>query len=117
MEYLEFIKANWVTITGVFVIMVIGGFYINRWLDKPKAQQLADLKEWLKFAVVEAEKMLGSKTGELKLRLVYDKALCAFPWLTKFIPFESFNVYVMEALEWMEKELAENPSIAAYIEK
>lgn len=117
MEYLVFIKENWMTVFGVLAIMTVSSFYIMRWLEKPKAQQIDDLKEWLKFAVIEAEKMLGSKTGEIKLRCVYDKALVAFPWVVKFISFEIFKGYVTEALNWMEKELSENPSIAAYVEK
>lgn len=115
MEYLMFFKENWMTILGVLAIMTVASFYIMRWLEKPKAQQIADLKEWMKFAVIEAEKVLGSKTGELKLRCVYDKALIAFPWVAKFISFEIFKGYVDEALDWMRKELSENASVAAYV--
>ena len=117
MEYLVFMKENWMTVFGVLAIMTAASFYILRWLEKPKAQQISDLKEWLKYAVVEAEKLLGSKTGELKLRCVYDKALLAFPWVAKFISFNIFKGYVSEALDWMENELSKNPSVVAYIEK
>lgn len=115
MEYLMFFKSNWMTILGALAIMTVASYHMMRWLDKPKAQQIADLKEWMKFAVVEAEKLLGYKTGELKLRWVYDKALVAFPWVAKFISFEIFKVYVDETLDWMRKELSENDSVAAYV--
>ena len=35
--------------------------------------QRKNIKEWLLYAVVEAEKNLGSKTGKIKLRQVYDE--------------------------------------------
>lgn len=117
MEFIEFMKLNWAPVLGVLIVMVFTAYHIFRWLEKPRAQQIADLKEWLKFAVIEAEKNLGSGTGALKLRSVYDRALGVFPWIKMFISFEQFNGYVIEALEWMEAELGRNPSIAAYVGK
>ena len=43
-----------------------------------KATQLESLRQWLLFAVTEAEKSLGSGTGKLKLRQVYDMFLTKF---------------------------------------
>lgn len=115
MEYIEFIKANWAPVFGVLAVMVFISFHIYRWLDKPRAEQISDLKEWLKFAVVEAEKALGSGTGELKLRSVYDRAISVFPWIKMFVPFEVFKGYVSEALDWMEEQLETNERIAEYV--
>lgn len=117
MEYIEFLKANWAPVLGTFVVMIFIAYHLFRWLEKPRAQQIADMKEWLKFAVIEAEKSLGGGTGALKLRAVYDRAIGVFPWVKMFVSFETFNEYVIEALDWMENELTENPSIAAYVGK
>jgi hypothetical protein len=79
-----------------------------------KAQKIANVKEWLKWAVVEAEKALGSGTGQLKLRYVYDLAISQFPWIVSFISFEMFSGWVDEALEWMKGQL-DNSKINKYI--
>ena len=49
-----------------------------------------NLKNWLLFAVAAAEKALGSQTGELKLRMVYDQFLTKFPVVSKFMSFKAF---------------------------
>ena len=84
-------------------------------LRMPREMQMQALKEWLKFAVSIAEKELGSGTGQLKLREVYDQALALFPSLMKKIPFEAFSNYVDEALQWMRKEMEKNAKIKEYI--
>lgn len=115
MEFLKVIIENWVPVFVVLVAVVFTAHFILNWLSKPKAEHIADLKEWLKFAVVEAEKELGRKTGEIKLRKVYDKAVSLFPWVALFVTFEDFKLYVDEALEWMEEQLATNNNIANYV--
>ena len=115
MNYFEFIVENWALLLATLVVVLFIIHFVYRWLQKPRAAQIADMKEWLKFAVVEAEKKLGSGTGELKLRTVYDKAVVLFPWVAVFISFEQFNEYVKEALDWMEAQLESNAAIAAYV--
>ena len=72
-------------------------------------------KEWLVWAVSEAEKMLGSGTGQLKLRYVYDAAVVRFPILSKLIPFSIFSKMVDSALDVMRDMIANNASIAEAI--
>lgn len=72
-------------------------------------------KEWLVYAVADAEKILGSKTGELKLRMVYDMAVTKFPIMAKILPFSIFHMLVKSALKVMNKMIAENKSIAEAI--
>ena len=50
-------------------------------------------------AVAEAERCLGSKTGEMKLSVVYSTFVKTFPWLAKIISFDLFADLVDEALE------------------
>ena len=68
-------------------------------------------KNWLVWAVSEAEKMLGSGTGQLKLRYVYDSAIKRFPLVAKLIPFGVFSKMVDSALKEMRRMIAENEEI------
>lgn len=87
------------------------------WFIKlPKDKKIANIKEWLKFAVVDAEKELGSGTGQLKLRMVYNMAVKQFPFIVQLIPFDTFSGWVDEALDWMRDQLAENKVTQSYIE-
>ena len=87
------------------------------WFVKlPKDKKIANIKEWLKFAVVDAEKELGSGTGQLKLRMVYNMAVKQFPFIVQLIPFDTFSGWVDEALDWMRDQLAENKVTQSYVE-
>lgn len=80
------------------------------------ALQYKSLKEWLVYAVSEAESVLGSQTGKLKLRMVYDMAVERFPILSKVIPFSLFSKMVDDALIVMKEMIENNKSIADAIE-
>lgn len=72
-------------------------------------------KNWLVWAVTEAEKVLGSGTGQLKLRYVYDAAIIRFPIVAKLIPFALFSKWVDAALDIMRDMIENNVSIAEAI--
>lgn len=74
------------------------------------------VKEWLKYAVTLAEKELGSGTGQLKLRQVYDWFVDTFPVFSKILPFAIFSKMVDGALEWLRIELEKNNNIKIYVE-
>ena len=76
-----------------------------------------NVKEWLLWAVTDAEKFLGSGTGKLKLRYVYDKFCEKFPVAKYVLPFSVFSAWVDEALVLMRKEIEQNPNIAAFAQK
>jgi len=82
------------------VIIVFGGLYIM------------GFKDWLVWAVIEAEHLLGSKTGQMKLRYVYDLAIRYFPVIAKLLPFSVFAILVDGALAVMNSMIQENKSIA-----
>ena len=94
-------------IGGVIGIIIIIYLIIN---------QRKKVIEWLKFAVTEAEKLLGEKTGQLKLRQVYDWFVEKFPVVAAFLPFRVFSAWVDVALETMRKWLEDNQSVANYVE-
>ena len=91
-------------IGGIVAVFLIG---FTMWLK--------GFKDWLVWAVAEAEKMLGSGTGQLKLRYVYDLAVARFPIMAKLMPFTMFSRLVDAALEVMKDMIANNKSIAEAI--
>lgn len=76
---------------------------------------LMGFKEWLVYAVAEAEKQLGSGTGQLKLRYVYDLAVVRFPIVSKIMPFNMFSSMVDAALNIMNTMIVNNEDIAVMI--
>ena len=94
-------------IGGVIGIIIIIYLIVN---------QRKKVIEWLKFAVTEAEKLLGEKTGQLKLRQVYDWFVQKFPFVAAVVPFKIFSGWVDVALETMRKWLEDNQSVANYVE-
>lgn len=78
---------------------------------------LMGFKNWLVWAVSEAERALGNGTGQLKLRYVYDAAVVRFPIMAKLIPFAAFSKMVDAALDVMRDMVENNTNIAAAITK
>lgn len=78
---------------------------------KPIKTKTEKVKEWLVFACMEAEKELGGKTGQLKLRMVYDMFLSKFNWLAKVVSFEQFFKLVDESLEEFKHLLKSNKAV------
>ena len=99
-----------IVVAIVIILLAIAAIIIGFIKEK-------NFKEWLKGAVAKAEKELGSGTGQLKLRWVYDLAIKQFPWVGQFISFDTFSKWVDEALEWFEDQLNKNPNIKEYIQK
>ena len=82
------------------IVVVAGNIYVN------------GFKNWLVWAVSEAESIFGSKTGKLKLRYVYDMAIDRFPMIAKFVPFTVFSSLVDSALDIMRDMIEKNKNIA-----
>ena len=112
---MDFIVENWAVFVAALAVLAVAIIAIVRFVGLPTASQLAKVKEWLLWAVTEAEKDLGGGTGQLKLRQVYDLFVTRFPWLAKRISFELFSTMVDEALEEMRKMLDTNTAVAAFV--
>lgn len=102
-------------ILGLIILAVLIGIMAYNFGKQDKETKIANIKQWLKLAVVEAEKALGSGTGQLKLRYVYDLAVKQFPWIVTLVTFEIFSGWVDEALDWMREQLKQNSVIDEYI--
>ena len=103
MQISEIIALSICAVVGVIVIAYL------------ITNQKSKVKEWLKYAVSEAEKQLGGGTGQLKLRLVYDWFVEKFPAIAAVVPFKVFSAWVDEALETMKKWLEAGNKIGDYI--
>lgn len=114
---LEFIKNYWYIILAAMAVAAVGCVLVVRFFKKPRAEQVAKVKQWLLYAVLEAEKQFGSKTGALKLRSVYDLFVSRFPWLAKIVSFETFSTWVDEALDSAEEWLKKDTAVAEYVAK
>ena len=77
--------------------------------------QRKNIKEWLLYAVIKAEKELGEKTGKIKLRQVYDEFIRAFPFISKLLKFEYFSKLVDLSLMEMKKLLNTNIQCNLYV--
>ena len=115
MDILGFIMNNWLTIILSIAALAVFVVKVVQFVRSPSDKQIENLKEWLKLAVTEAEAALGSGTGQLKLRDVYDMAVEKFPLVGEFITFETFSTWVDEALEWMNNQLESNEKVKAYV--
>lgn len=73
--------------------------------------------EWLVYAVTEAEKLLGSGTGQLKLRQVYDWFTDKFGFIAAILPFKVFSAWVDVALGTMRNMLDKNTAVSCYVSK
>lgn len=104
----------WVILIAVAALVVIV-YAIYTFIKRPTAEQITKVKEWLLYAVTEAEKELGSGTGQIKLRYVYDMFLTKFPFLTKVISFDTFSILVDEVLEKFRALLETNDNLKTYV--
>ena len=113
---MQFIIEYWYILFAAVVLLTIGGIFVFRFFNLPTERQLGKVREWLLWAVTEAEKNLGSGTGTLKLRQVYDLFVVRFPWLVKVVSFDLFSRLVDEALVEMREMLAVNKDIRVIVE-
>lgn len=112
---MDFIISYWYVLAAIAVLVVCGGVVIYRFIALPSEAQLGKVREWLLWAVTQAETELGSGTGQLKLRKVYDMFVQRFSWIAKLISFERFSDMVDDALVEMRNMLEQNAAVAALV--
>jgi len=108
---------NWALILVLLGSAGLLAFQIKDFLKLSPEDQLVNLRNWLLFAVVQAEKELGSGTGRIKLAYVYKMFLDTFPKYAEIITFETFSKVVDTALDEMKAILANNTNLKSYIEE
>ena len=112
---MEFIMANWWLVVVVVAIVIAACYAIITFAKMPTNAQLASVREWLLYAVAQAEKELGSGTGQLKLRYVYDMFILRFGSIARIISFEAFSKLVDEALYIFRNMLKDNQAVVNYV--
>lgn len=113
---MTFLLENWYLFVAAIAAACVIGVVIGKFLQLPGSAQIEKCKEWLLWAVTQAEKELGGGTGKLKLRAVYDLFVQRFPAVAKAISFETFMLWVDEALEEMREMLKTNKDVKALVE-
>lgn len=116
MAIFEYLINNWQIIVLTIAALTVIGYAIYVFLSAPTTEQLSKVKEWLLYAVTKAERELGSGTGQIKLRYVYDMFIKQFPFLVEKITFDAFSVLVDEVLEKFRVLLDQNENIKTYVE-
>ena len=112
---MEWLVENWVVILLAFCVAVGGYMTFRKLRGMPTEDQIEAVKQWLLWAVIQAEKDLGSGTGKLKLRQVYDLFVTKFPWVAKYVTFTNFSIWVDEALIEMRRLLESNVFISTFV--
>ena len=105
----------WDLIVGLFALIVAAVFFALKFIKNPKGKQIKKIREWLIFVCLQAERELGEKTGQAKLRYVYDLFLTRFIWLSLFISFDTFSKLVDEALVTVRKMIESDEIIREYV--
>lgn len=112
---MDFFINNWYLIVAGAAVLAGAGYSVYVFVKRPRTDQLKSVKEWMLLAVTQAEKKLGSGTGKLKLRYVYDMFIAKFPWLGKAVSFEMVSMMVDDALEEMRVMLETNKAVNEYV--
>lgn len=96
------------------IALSVGGIILVGGIIYLICNQRQKIQEWLKYAVTEAEKMLGGGTGQLKLRMVYDWFCDKFRFISAIMPFRVFSAWVDTALKTLDIWLT-NSKVVSYV--
>lgn len=116
-DFLTFIKEYWFILVFIVAFIAVITIKVYNWLKQPTSEQMQQIQEWLLYAVAKAEEVLGSGTGQLKLRYVYDMFVTKFPAIAVFISFDTFAKMVDKALDEFKELLDTNPAINELYDK
>jgi|SRR5690554_3557481 len=109
----EFLVNYWVDIALVAIVLAVVAYVVYLFYTK----QLDKVREWLLYFVIQAEAYLGSGTGKLKLRYVYDAFVQKYPILKVFVSFDKFSKMVDVALDEMERMIETNDKVKKIVTK
>lgn len=115
MAQVTFLMENWYLFLALMAVAVVIGAFIGKFINLPSTEQREKVKEWLLWAVTQAETELGGGTGKLKLRQVYDLFVQRFPTVAKAVSFDTFSLWVDEALKEMREMLSKNEAVAQLV--
>lgn len=99
----------------VFLGGILVGYFGHSFFTSSNDDKIETIKKILLYLVAEAEKSLGSGTGDLKLAKVYKEFIEQFPELAEYITYDQFKTLVEEVLDQFENLIENNANISAYI--
>ena len=114
-DILQTIWNNKFIIFSLLVIVFMAVIWIKNFIKLPNNEKMRSIREWLLYAVTEAEKELGSGTGQIKLRMVYDMFIKNFIDVSRWISFDTFSAMVDEALKDFREMLNTNENLRKYV--
>lgn len=112
---MNFLINYWYIIVAIVIVIIAIILYIYFFI--PNGKKISKIKEWLLYAVTEAEKKFGSNTGQIKLSYVYELFMDHFPWIAKLTSFSFFSNLVDQVLEKFKNILTSNTALQAYVNK
>lgn len=105
---IDFLKYNWLNIL-IIIIFLFSLVYLYR-MGKQDA-----VKKIILGLVIQAEKALGSGTGELKYAMVVDRAYEVLPALIRFlISKRELDKLIEEAVQYMKTQLTGCDNLSEY---
>lgn len=107
---------DYYTLTIIGIVVFGLGAAIYNFAKMGRNQQIKNIKQWLLYAVIDAERLLGSNTGKIKLRFVYDMFISKFKFMSYIISFDTFSELVDEVLEEMRSLIETNDAVKAIVE-
>ena len=100
-----------ITICVIIAIILVAVVLIVLAIKQPQK-----VKEWLLWAVIQAETTLGGGTGQVKLRAVYDLFVERYKVISFLVSFETFSKWVDAALVEMRDMLETNVNVKAIVD-
>jgi hypothetical protein len=113
---MRFFIDYWPVIVAFICGAVVALLLAVKFSKEPTERKIEMIKQWLLFAVIQAEKELGGGTGQVKLRYVWDMFIKTFPVLAPLVPFDVFSKLVDDALDQMRHLLETNMDVLYYVE-
>lgn len=110
----NFIQVFLTSLIVVIILVAIIRFVIV-FLRKSKDDKIKSIKLALLDLVIEAERLLKTKTGKAKRSKVYNWLIDKIPFLEFFISEAMFDNLLNNTLEEMRKLLAENDELYEYV--
>lgn len=112
---IEFISSNSANIIFVCTVLLIVGIALAvMWKCGRKKQ----VKAFILKAVVEAEKIYGSKTGQIKFNAVVSWFYDRYPLVGLFISKDTLKEYIQEGFDKLEEILSqEGVTLLSYSEE
>lgn len=104
----EFLMENMLIVIALIVFVVV-------MIMLYRAGHRERVKQIILSLVVQAEKALGSGTGELKYALVVERLYYVMPPMLRFLyTKKEIDQYIYDAVEWLKKYLEEGHDLLGY---